>query len=96
MKEHRRSAVILIVTMAILHSFLGRVTAQDAIRKFDQALAQKLYSAIDQERANQGVKGVSAAVNIPNQGLWQGVSGLSGQAPPDTIAPDTRLSLIHI
>jgi D-alanyl-D-alanine carboxypeptidase len=45
--------------------------------KFDSLLADQLQDALDNERNVQNVKGVSAAVIIPDQGTWTGASGIS-------------------
>ena len=49
---------------------------------FDPALAYALQRALDSIRITQGVAGVSAAVLVPEQGLWLGVSGISSKIPP--------------
>jgi D-alanyl-D-alanine carboxypeptidase len=47
----------------------------------DPAMAYALQRALDSIRTEQGVKGLSAAVFMPEQGLWKGVSGISSQYP---------------
>jgi D-alanyl-D-alanine carboxypeptidase len=54
---------------------------------FDPSLAYSLQRALDSVRASLGVKGASAAVLIPGQGTWQGVSGISSANPPVNINP---------
>ena len=60
---------------------------------FDPVLAANLQRAIDSLLAVQNGKGVSAALLIPGQGLWQGVSGLSSESPLDSIRPDMLFSI---
>jgi CubicO group peptidase (beta-lactamase class C family) len=54
---------------------------------FEPALAYSLQRALDSVRAVQAVKGVSAAVLIPGQGIWQGASGISSKIPPVNVDP---------
>jgi len=54
---------------------------------FDPALANALQRSLDSVRVRQGVKGMSAAVLVPGQGIWQGVSGVSSQSPTVGVAP---------
>jgi D-alanyl-D-alanine carboxypeptidase len=49
---------------------------------FDLPLAYALQRALDSIRITQGVAGVSAAVLVPEQGVWLGVSGFSSRIPP--------------
>lgn len=56
---------------------------------FDPALAYSLQRALDSVRALQGsyVKGAAAAMLVPGQGIWQGVSGISSTNPTVPIDP---------
>lgn len=54
---------------------------------FDPILAYALQRALDSVRTSQGVPGVSAAVLVPGQGVWQGVSGISSRTPSVNIQP---------
>jgi D-alanyl-D-alanine carboxypeptidase len=54
---------------------------------FDAALTYALQRALDSVRITQGVAGVSAAVLVPGQGVWQGVSGISSRMPPVNVDP---------
>ena len=55
--------------------------------EFDASLAYALQRALDSVRTTQGVAGVSAAVLVPGQGVWQGVSGISSKTPPVAADP---------
>lgn len=44
---------------------------------FDVNIANKLQFKIDSLKNEYNIKGISASVYYPNQGLWQGVSGIS-------------------
>lgn len=55
---------------------------------FDPALAYRFQRALDSVRNVQNVRGASAAVLIPGQGMWQGVSGVSSVNPVDSVTPD--------
>jgi D-alanyl-D-alanine carboxypeptidase len=54
---------------------------------FDASVAYSLQRALDSVRAVLGVKGASAAVLIPGQGIWQGASGISSKVPPVNVDP---------
>jgi D-alanyl-D-alanine carboxypeptidase len=54
---------------------------------FDPALAGALQRTLDSVRTVQGTRGMSAAVLIPGQGLWQGVSGVSSRTPLVNVEP---------
>jgi D-alanyl-D-alanine carboxypeptidase len=60
---------------------------------FDPALASSLQRALDSVRATQGVEGASAAVLVPGQGVWLGVSGISSISPPANIDPAMLLGI---
>jgi len=62
----------------------------------DPELGNKLQEVIDQERVRQDFKGISAAVLLPGQGIWTGVSGISGQSASDSITEDTRFAVASI
>jgi CubicO group peptidase (beta-lactamase class C family) len=55
---------------------------------FDPALAIALQRALDSMQALNARAGVSAAVLIPGQGLWQGVSGISSKSPAVNVQPE--------
>jgi D-alanyl-D-alanine carboxypeptidase len=60
---------------------------------FDPVLAGNLQRTIDSLCGVQNAKGVSAAILIPGQGLWQGVSGISSESPLDSIQPNMLFSI---
>jgi D-alanyl-D-alanine carboxypeptidase len=62
---------------------------------FDMALAYSLQRALDSARGlqSQYVKGVSAAVLVPGQGVWQGVSGISSLNPAVAMQPAMMLGI---
>ncbi len=65
------------------------VTPDDEGRlSFNPGLAYSLQRALDSMRTIQDVPGASAAVLIPGQGIWQGVSGVSSTSPLVNISPD--------
>ncbi|MCX6138445.1 MAG: serine hydrolase [Ignavibacteriales bacterium] len=55
---------------------------------FDPILAYALQRALDSVRTSQRMAGVSAAVLVPGQGVWQGVSGVSSKTPSISIQPE--------
>ena len=63
---------------------------------FDPALASSLQRALDSIRSMQsaqGTKGVSAAVLVPGQGVWQGVSGISSANPTISVNPSMMFGI---
>ena len=59
-----------------------------AHQTIDPALANSFQRALDSVRSVQDVRGASAAVLIPGQGMWQGVSGVSSVNPVRNVTPD--------
>lgn len=63
----------------------------------DPALAGRLQQHLDSMRTAHNIRGISAAVLLPGQGMWQGVSGVSfGNTPIEPgmefgIASNTKL-----
>jgi D-alanyl-D-alanine carboxypeptidase len=66
------------------HALGNLKDASGAPLAFDSVLAVKFQRAIDSIRILRGFKGVSAAVFLPDQGIWQGVSGVSYGTQPIT------------
>lgn len=88
--------VVLLWGAILLICFSKQSTAQPSNTAFDPALAAQLQSVIGEELSVQGLKGLSAAVIVPGQGVWQGVSGLSAPTPSDTLRPDMRFGIASI
>ena len=51
---------------------------------FDPVLAGKLQAKLDSLRTAYAIRGISASVVLPYEGLWQGVAGLSHAGVPIT------------
>jgi len=66
-------------------------------QSFDSTLAAKLQTTLDSMRAAHGIRGISASVIHPGQGMWRGTSGVSYSTVPITsdmefgIASNTKL-----
>lgn len=66
-------------------------------QSFDSTLAAKLQNKLDSMRLANNIKGISASVIYPGQGMWQGTSGVSYGSVPITrdmefgIASNTKL-----
>ena len=60
---------------------------------FDARLAAQFQHALDSVRIAQKVPGASAAVLIPGQGMWLGVSGVSSVSPAANITPDMAFGI---
>jgi D-alanyl-D-alanine carboxypeptidase len=59
---------------------------------FDTSLARRFQRAIDSVGDKYGVRGMSAAVLIPEKGIWLGTYGYSTTAP-DSIRPETVFNI---
>jgi D-alanyl-D-alanine carboxypeptidase len=59
-------------------------------------LAEQLQAALDKERASNNLIGVSAAVIIPGQEIWRGVSGMSNPAASEKIRPEMLFNIASI
>ena len=51
-------------------------------------LTQKLHNTLDNTRENSDLKGVSAAIIMPNEEIWLGVSGVTGPTTEERISPE--------
>ena len=60
---------------------------------FDTTLANNLQQALEAIYATYPIGGLSAAVLVPEQGMWLGVTGYSTLEPPDSISPDMIFNL---
>lgn len=59
-------------------------------------LAQKLQNTLDSARKNSNAKGVSAAIIMPNEKIWLGVSGMSDPTIEEQINPEMLFDLCSI
>ena len=73
---------------------LGVSHAQSVAPSFNPLLAEQLQEIIDDARLTMDLKGISAAVIVPEQGLWEGTSGLSGAT--DTLKSHMRFGIASI
>ena len=62
----------LLVLLLLLNTFFTRAQSQ-----INPVYATILQTALDSLREENGVKGMYAALYIPGQGIWQGVTGVS-------------------
>ncbi|WP_340112562.1 BspA family leucine-rich repeat surface protein [Maribellus mangrovi] len=58
------------------------------VEDIDSSLAAQLRQAIDNQVEQQNIKGLSAAVLLPNDSIWLGASGISDPVNYDTIRSD--------
>jgi D-alanyl-D-alanine carboxypeptidase len=82
-------ALISMVVLTLLVNGCGEKKApkEKAEKKVvDSELSQKLQSILDQYREAWHVKGISAAVTLPENRIWLGVSGMSSET--DSISSD--------
>jgi CubicO group peptidase (beta-lactamase class C family) len=77
---------IILVSLLVVSSFMSRAQV------FDPALANMLQDTLDTYVSLiSNIKGMSASVYIPGQGIWTGTSGVSYTGQP--ITPDMRLGI---
>lgn len=88
--------VALLWGAILLLCFSKQSTAQSSNPEFDPVLAAQLQLVLNEELSAQRLKGLSAAAIIPGQGMWQGVSGLSGPTSSDVMRPDIRFGIASI
>ena len=69
-------------------SLSAKVNAQDV----DPKLAEALQHALDSMYAQLDIYGISAAVQLPNDVVWAGGSGVSTLQPLDSITPEHRFA----
>jgi D-alanyl-D-alanine carboxypeptidase len=62
----------------------GRTQNSFVSPSFDANWANRFQTVLDSTVAATGAKGASAAVLVPGQGLWTGVSGISSEGVPIT------------
>jgi len=55
---------------------------------FDNSLAAELQQTLDDQRVQQEIMGLSAAVLLPNEDIWLGTSGISNPSNGDSISTD--------
>lgn len=88
--------VTLFCAVILLLCFARQSTAQSNDPGFDPTLAAQLQAVLSEELSKQRLKGLSAAVIVPGQGLWQGASGLSGPSSSDVMRADMRFAIASI
>lgn len=62
-----------------------------AAQNVNAALAANLQHTIDSFQTTYNLKGISASVYVPNEGIWKGVSGVSHPGVP--ITPETGFAI---
>lgn len=67
------------------------LTNYSTAQTFDATLAAKLQNTIDSMKIANNIKGISASVIYPGQGMWQGVTGVSYAGFP--ITPDMEFAI---
>lgn len=64
--------------------------------QFDVVLAERLQNALMSEYSRQDLKGISAAVFVPAQGMWRGVAGIAGEGALDLVTDSTHFAVASI
>ena len=60
-------------------------------QSFSPSLAADLQHTIDSFQSVYNLKGISASVFVPNEGIWKGVTGVSNPGVP--ITPETGFAI---
>lgn len=68
----------ILTTLVLSLTFISFLHASN----FDPLLASRLQNLTDSLRLANNIKGISVCVLHPQQGRWQGVSGISHQGTP--------------
>ncbi|MCB9297698.1 MAG: serine hydrolase [Lewinellaceae bacterium] len=71
---------------------LGKTTAQDV----DPKLAEALQNALDSTHQVLGIKGLGAALQLPDGAVWAGGSGVSSLSPPDSVGPEHAFAIASV
>lgn len=67
-----------------------------SVSAFDPGLASNLQEALTQEFERQNLRGISAAVFLPGEGIWRGVAGKSGDGALDLMADSIHFAVASI
>ena len=88
--------LVLFAILAITACAARPPIAPAPLKEPELTPTQKLQNALDRERKTSNVKGVSAAVIVPNEEIWLGVSGMSDPTFDEQIIPETRFDLCSV
>jgi D-alanyl-D-alanine carboxypeptidase len=66
---------------------------EDRAHGIDRELSETLQEDVDRVRENQSLPGVSAAVVIPDEGVWTGTSGIADARTKQPATPDTLFAI---
>jgi D-alanyl-D-alanine carboxypeptidase len=90
------NALLLFTVLAITTCTASPTIARAPLMEPGLTLIQKLQNALDSERKNSNVKGVSAAIIVPNEEIWLGVSGMSDPTIEKRIIPKMLFDLCSV
>ena len=68
----------------------------EAQEQIDDALAKSLQQALDVEFEAQNSTGITAAVSMPDGGMWLGTSGLADPSKGEIFRTDHRIGFASI
>ena len=88
--------LVLFAILAITACAARPPIAPAPLKEPELTPTQKLQNALDRERKTSNVKGVSAAVIVPNEEIWLGVSGMSDPTFDEQIIPETLFDLCSV
>lgn len=78
-------------TILLTFAFAFTLQIQCLAQTFDPTWADRFQTVLDSLVKAKNIKGASAAVLVPGQGIWTGVSGISTYGEP--ITPDMRFGI---
>jgi len=79
---------LLLTRLLILCSSFLFFQSSIRAQQVDPKLAEALQHALDSMHQQLGINGLSAALQLPNDAVWAGGSGVSTFQPMDTIRPE--------
>ncbi len=94
MSRIRYAILVLLTCWWCVPGLWHAAQAQDA--SFDAALAAGLQQVLDEEFARQALRGISAAVYVPGEGMWRGVQGRAGEDEADVMTDSTHFAIASI
>ena len=85
---HSYKRIILLVVYFFSCFYFSKVDSQtisiSTSGNFDKSLAAELQQTLDDQRVQQNIMGLSAAVLLPNEDIWLGTSGMSNTSNGDS------------
>lgn len=87
--------LFLRITWAVIVSAGCRINTAQA-QLLTPQIRQQLQAELDYVPAFYNVKGVAAAVILPDSSMWMGAAGLSTASPPDSLRPEMTFGIASL